>query len=194
MWARKVIWSPVEIDYLKVNRDLPVNQLSLSLAKTRNAIAVKLREIDGRPYKQQGKKNKFSRIGKRKDLGIFLRSSWESNFCRYLKHHNQSFMYEPKVFLFENVKHGTVSYVPDFRVESPSGDYNWIEIKGMLKSSDKTRIRRFKKLYPEDFVRLKAVCNPNTAAEKFFLEMNVPILAHYRSLDKQYKDVIPHWE
>ena len=45
----------------------------------------------------------------------------------------------------------------------------WIEIKGMLDSQSETAIRRFKKYYPEEFKKLKAVVGrKNTKADKFF--------------------------
>lgn len=189
MWRRgPIIWSPVETDWLKSNRDkLPIDQLAIALAKSRNAVSNKMKELDGKPVKKAGKGK--TKIGKRKDLGIFLRSAWEANVARWIKHQGKGFMYEPKNFIFDKFKHGTVSYVPDFLV-----DGDWIEVKGMLKGSDKTRIRRFKKFYPEEFKRLKAVCNPNTDSDRFFQEMGVPIAAYYRDLDKQFKGVIENWE
>lgn len=193
MWRRgPIIWSPVEVDYLKVQRNLqPIDQLAIALAKSRNAVSNKMKELDGKPVKKTGKGK--IKIGKRKDLGIFLRSAWEANTARWFKSQNKSFMYEPKNFIFDKFKHGTVSYVPDFRIEGPAG-YHWVEVKGMLKGSDKTRIRRFKKFYPQEFAQLVAICNPNTESDKFFKEMGVPILAYYRDLDKTFKGVIEHWE
>lgn len=193
MWGRgKIVWSPVEIDYLKANRSFPIDQLAIALAKSRNGVMNKMKELDGKPVAKSSKGR--TKIGKRKDLGIFMRSGWEANVARYFKHKKISFMYEPKNFHFEKFKHGTVSYVPDFRLEGIDGNYQWVEVKGMLKGTDKTRIRRFKKFYPEEFSRLHAICNPNTAGDKFFQEMGIPILAYYRHLDKEFKVVIPDWE
>ena len=46
----KVVWSPVEEEYLKKHReDTSVNQLTIALAKSRNAIKRKLDEFDGKP-------------------------------------------------------------------------------------------------------------------------------------------------
>lgn len=190
MWGRgPIVWSPVEVDYLKLNRHTQaIDQLAIALAKSRNAVSNKMKELDGKPVKKAGKGR--SKIGKRKDLGIFMRSGWEANVARWLKHEGRTYMYEPKNFIFDKFKHGTVSYVPDFYVDNTY----WVEVKGMLKGSDKTRIRRFKKFYPEEFKNLKVVCNPNTAADKFFKEVGVPIISYYRDLDKQFKALIPEWE
>ena len=196
MWARgKIVWSPVEVDYLRVHRDEPVFQLTIALAKSANAIRNKVREIDGKPVATSSRKT-ISRLGKRKDLGLFMRSGWEANVARYFKSMNQEFLYEPKVFVFEKFKHGTVSYVPDFRLEFPSrdGQYHWIEVKGFLKGVDKTKIRRFKKFFPEEFARLRAICNPKTKAEAFFQEMGVPIISYYKDLNKEFKAKLPNWE
>lgn len=202
MWRRgKVIWSPVEVEYLKKNKDQPVSQLSIALAKTKTAVTNKLKELKGIKPKTQGKQNKISRIGKRKDLGgLFLRSGWEANVARWLKHKKYTYMYEPKVFPFfgvpgqKDVKHGTINYVPDFRIDKGK-DYKWLEVKGMLKASDKTRIRRFKKYYPDEFKKLVAVVgSKSTKAAKFFQEMGVPIMAYYNDLNKEFKDSIPNWE
>ena len=188
----KTRWSPVEIDYLKANRDkISENQLSVALGKSRNAIKTKCAELDGK--KVTKKMSKRSVIGKRVDLdGLFMRSNWEANTLRYLKMKKKTVKYEPKVFYFEGVKSGTMSYLPDFYVEE---DDSWIEVKGMLDGRSKTQIRRFKKHYPEEFKKLKVVVgSANTKAAKFFEEMGVPILAYYNDLNKQYKDKIPGWE
>lgn len=187
--ARKVVWSPVEIDYLKAHReDMSTNQLSLALAKSRNAIKRKCDELDGK--KVTKKMNKRSVIGKRADLNQFFRSNWEANVARWLNHQGKKWEYEPRVFIFEGIKHGTVSYCPDFKTPS-----TWIEVKGYLDGKGKTAIRRFKKYHPKEFKKLRAIVgSPGTAADKFFKEMGVPIIAYMRDLNKEFKDSIPHWE
>ena len=98
----RITWSPVEVDFLKENRDtISIDQLTVMLAKSRNAIIRKMKELDGKPL--PGKKNKKSVIGKRKDLNnIFFRSSWESNSSRYFNHIGwKDWLFEPKQFFFE---------------------------------------------------------------------------------------------
>lgn len=195
MFFKSVTWSPCEVDYLKANRETrSVNELSLYLAKSRNAIKNKLAELDGK-VTSKIKKNKISRIGKRDDIvkngkAQFFRSSWEANIARWLTSKGITWEYEPKVFVFEKIKHGTVSYCPDFESEG-----SWIEIKGMLDGHSATALRRFKKFYPEEFKKLKAVVGRrNTKADKFFQKLGVPILAYINELDKEYKTQIEHWE
>ena len=190
MFRGKVKWSPVEVEYLKEHRDdMPINQLTIALAKSRNAITRKLNELDGKVTTV--KRNKKSYIGKRKDLdGQFMRSRWEANVARWLNYKNRRWEYEPEVFFFDGIKHGTVSYLPDFKVGTL-----WLEVKGQLNPKGKTAVRRFKKFYPQEFKKLRAVVGRRgTQADQFFIEMGVSIMAYYNELDKKYKDTIPNWE
>jgi len=185
-----VKWSPVETDYLKEHRtDMSENQLSLALAKSRNAIKRKCMELDGKPLPQ--KMSRRSVIGKRKDLGQFFRSNWEANCARVWNQEGKKWEYEPKVFVFPGVKRGTVSYCPDFKVSSGE----WVEIKGLLDGRGRTAIRRFKKHYPEESSKLRAIVGrPGTKAEKFFKELGVPIYAYMNELEKKWKKILPNWE
>lgn len=185
----KVVWSPVETEYLKKNRKKQtINQLSLALAKSRNAIKRKMDELDGKEVPQ--KQSKRSVIGKRKDLNQYFRSNWEANIARWFNHEGISWSYEPKVFIFDGIKRGTVSYCPDFRV-----DDGWVEVKGLLDSRGRTAIRRFKKYYPEEFKKLKAIVGrPGTKADEFFKSLGVPILGYINELDKEFRNKIANWE
>lgn len=194
MFFRQATWSPCELDWLKLNREeRSINEISLYLSKSRNAVKNKLLELDGK-YNSI-KKNKISRIGKRDDIvkngkPQFFRSSWEANVARLLDFQKKNWIYEPQVFIFDKIKHGTVSYCPDIKQ-----DNLWIEIKGMLDGNSATAIRRFKKFYPEEFCKLRAVVGrPNTKADKFFKKLEVPILYYINELDKEYKEKIPGWE
>lgn len=196
---RKVVWSPVEIDYLRTHRDESINQLTIALAKSRNAINNKLAELDGKPIKTSKKSGKRTKIGKRKDLfNTFVRSGWEADVYRVLlKEGHKSVQYEPTTFTFTQfgVKHGTVSYCPDFRVTLATGEYIWIEVKGFLKSQDKTKIRRFKKHYPEEYKRLMVVVgSEKTAAAKFFKELGVPFYGTLQAFKKKWASKIQSWE
>lgn len=209
---QKIVWSEVEVDWLKANRDkMPITQLAGKLSKSRNAVKVKLAELDGKPIAKKKKaKNSISKIGRRKDCdNHFFRSAWEADCYRFIKHlqqHRQvlngldkqirSIEVEPHTFTFTQFghTHGTIAYTPDLRV-SNTIDYVWIEVKGWLDAQDKTRIRRLKKYYPNEFKKLVAITgSPNTAATKFFEEMGVPVIYYINELKKQWRDVIPNWE
>ena len=197
MFRNRVQWSPIEIEYLqKHHSSIPIDQLTIALAKSRNAIKNKLAELAGKPVKKGKKSGAKSKIGKRKDLGIFQRSGWEADFLRYCIYKGLKADYEPTTFSFITfgITHGTVSFTPDFKLYTKN-DYLWIEVKGFLKTSDKTRIRRFKKYFPQEFDKLQVIVgSPNTAADKFFKSMNVPIYAYFNDWKKKYKDIVPNWE
>jgi len=184
-------WSPVEEEFLRAHReDMSINQLSLSLAKSRNAITRKLGEFDGKVFTK--KMSKRSVIGRRVDLNQFFRSNWEANCARWFNHKGKHWAYEPRVFSFleHGVQRGTVSSCPDFRVGTL-----WVEVKGFLDPKGKTAIRRFKRFYPKDFKRLRAIVGrPGTNADKFFKELGVPVMAYISDLNKKYKDKLPNWE
>jgi hypothetical protein len=186
----RVQWSPVEESYLKEHRADNENQLTIALAKSRAAIKRKLDEFDGKP--QTKKMNKRSVIGKRLDLGQFCRSGWEANCLRWLNKTNREWKYEPKIFHFEGIKHGTTSYLPDIYL--PKEDI-YIEVKGMLDTKSKVALRRFKKYYPDEWKKLRGIVGRRgTAADKFFAAEGIPILAYYNELDREWRGTLEHWE
>lgn len=86
---------------------------------------------------------------------FYFRSSWEANYARYLqllKDSNQivSWEYESKTFWFESIKRGVRSYKPDFKINELNGNYFWVEVKGFFDSKSLTKIKRFRKYYPEE--------------------------------------------
>lgn len=199
---RKVVWSPVEIEYLAKHISDPINQLSIALAKSRGAIEKRIKEIKtGKPAEPKKKNGRRSKIGKRADCeNKFFRSGWEANCYRLFRTMDEikKIEYEPQDFTFWQfgIKKGTVTYTPDFRLTYKSGEVVWVEVKGgFMKPTDKTKIRRFKKYYPQDFDLLVAVTpglTSKTAA--FFEEQGVPIRWVYPELNKLYKNTIPGWE
>ena len=208
MFGRRVCWSPVEVEYLKKHKDDPVNQLTIALAKSRNAIKNKLTELrTGKvPAKKKGGRQTF-RIGKRKDCNnLFLRSSYEANVYRWMQHVGltewgsqvSSIEYEPTVFDFTQFGHksGTLHYIPDFKITLCNGDYIWLEVKGgFMKAQDKTRTRRFQKYYPEEFKHLSVITSSEKAkSTEFFKASGIPVIQYYLELKKQYSKIIPNWE
>jgi len=128
--------------------------------------------------------------GWREDLQIKVRSGWEAKVLRWLTSQQETWEYEPKRFEFP-IKRGTRSYTPDIYLKDKD---IWIEIKGALSSTDKTRIRRFKKYYPDEFAKLVGIPGtPTTEAAVWFSTMGIPIMAHVLELDKEFRDVIPNW-
>ena len=118
--------------------------------------------------------------GKRADIGIFVRSAWEANYARYLNWlvaHGKikNWEYEPDVFYFENIKRGTRSYLPDFKVENNDGTIEYHEVKGWMDATSKTKLKRMKKYYPDVKIVL----------------VNKPV---YNVLAKTVSKLVANWE
>lgn len=111
-----------------------------------------VRKIYSNGRKESEKHHSRAKGGKRKDLdNIYFRSSWEANIARYYNYLGIKWEYEPKTFVFKNITRGSVSYTPDFYI--PEED-KWIEVKGWMDSKSKTKLRRFKDQYPEEYSKL----------------------------------------
>lgn len=87
----------------------------------------------------------------------FFKSKSEERYALYLEWLRQcksilEWRYEPKTFWFNeagaNLKRGTVSYKPDFVVIEQHGHY-WVEVKGYMDPKSLTKIKRFRKYFPE---------------------------------------------
>ena len=89
----------------------------------------------------------------------YYRSRWEANYARYLQWQLEQRMikaweHEPQTFWFSEIKRGCLTYLPDFRVENLDGTHLWIEVKGWMCPRSKTKIKRFKKYYPEEQLKI----------------------------------------
>jgi len=199
---RKTIWSPVEVEYLKKHRHDAVNQLTIALAKSQHAVRKRIKQgFDGKVLSTKKPNQRYSKIGKRKDCNnMFFRSGWEANVYRLLRTDKDIKLieYEPTTFSFTSfgILKGTVSYTPDFKITYQDGSYEWIEVKGgWMKAADKTKLRRFKKFFPDEYDKLVAVTpGPTSKTTKFFEDFDVPIKWHYPELNKTYRKTIPNWE
>ncbi len=107
-------------------------------------------------YALSKKDRMFTRTkgGRREDIGIFVRSSWEANYARYLNMLKANgdilqWEYEAEAFEFKRIKKGTRSYRPDFKIWFPDGHIEYHEVKGWLMPKAKTALKRMAKYYPE---------------------------------------------
>ena len=110
----------------------------------------------------------------------YMRSKWERNYARYLmwlqdNKQIKEWDYEPKRFMFNDIKRGSNSYLPDFRVVDNNDNTVWHEIKGQMEQKDRTKMKRFLKYYPE---------------EKFVLIDS----DQYKAIAKEVKRIINEWE
>lgn len=114
---------------------------------------MQLQLIDGKVTWKQG----WAEIS---DKRYYFRSRWEYRYALYLdfmKKHNHiiDWFYEPHTFYFEGIKRGTNNYKPDFKVIFPSGNEEWIEVKGYMDAKSATKIKRMAKYFPD--VKLRVV-------------------------------------
>ena len=87
----------------------------------------------------------------------------------------KDWLHEPQTFWFEGVKRGCVTYLPDFKVINLDDTHEWIEVKGFMDSKSKTKIRRFKKYYPKESLRVMGA-------------------KWYKSNSAKLSNLIPGWE
>lgn len=88
--------------------------------------------------------------GKRK----YFRSRWEANYARYLeflKTSNQikDWQHEAKVFWFDGIKRGCMSFLPDFQITELNDSLAYHEVKGWMDDRSKTKIRRMAIYHPD---------------------------------------------
>jgi hypothetical protein len=88
-----------------------------------------------------------------------FRSHWEVNYAYYLEFLKQrgdiaGWLYEDQVFYFDGIRRGTTNYTPDFKVIFKDGRHEWREVKGWLDPKSKTKLKRMKKYFPKEIVRL----------------------------------------
>jgi hypothetical protein len=86
-----------------------------------------------------------------------MKSIWERNIARYLewlKVHKQikEWEYEPKTFVFDAIKFGNRTYTPDFRITENSGKQHWLEVKGWMDPTSKTKLSRMARYFPAERV------------------------------------------
>jgi hypothetical protein len=93
---------------------------------------------------------------------IYFRSGWEVKVALYLQMlleglKIRNWEHEPRTFWFEEIKRGVRSYKPDFKITQLDGTHYWVEVKGYMDKKSATKIKRFKKYYPnEELVVLDA--------------------------------------
>ena len=97
-------------------------------------------------------KSQWEVIGGKKH---YYRSMMEMNYAKQLEHFKQlgtilEWEHEPKIFYFEGIKRGVTNYTPDFRVTELDGTCYYCEVKGYFDAKSKTKVRRFRKYYPEE--------------------------------------------
>lgn len=91
--------------------------------------------------------------GMREDIGIYVRSRWEANYARYLNILKENgdikdWKYEQDTFIFDEIKRGTRSYTPDFKIINNDSIIEYHEIKGYMDDKSRIKLKRMEKYYP----------------------------------------------
>ena len=133
----------------------------------------------------------ISKKGRREDLGgVYFRSAVEANIARYFNFVGVKWEYEPKEFVFP-IRRGIRSFRPDFYL--PEED-RWVEVKGWLDRESMTRLRRFKKYYPEEFKKMVVYAQaPSKKAISELLRMGCDFVS-YDIIEKLFGSLIREWE
>jgi len=93
---------------------------------------------------------------------IYFRSQIEVKVANHLQALQDglkinSWDYEPETFWFLEIKRGVRSYKPDFKITRLDGTHYWLEVKGYMDKKSNTKIKRFRKYYPnEELIILKS--------------------------------------
>ena len=106
------------------------------------------------PCRSKGPRGGRGRSGIREDIRMYVRSSWEANYARYLnflveKKKILRWEYEVDTFEFTGIKRGTRFYTPDFKVFENDGSIIYHEVKGYMDQRSKTKLKRMAKYYPQ---------------------------------------------
>ena len=147
--------------------------------------------------KRRGLGNAYqhTKTGARADLGGIVAScSWEADVMRTLQLFKIPYQFEPRVFEFPIDGRGKMSaYLPDIYL--PKTD-EFIEIKGMLDGRGRTKLRKFKKNYPEEFKKLTVIISKSNKANKLFFKHKLCVenILYYEHIVKLFADKIINWE
>jgi hypothetical protein len=98
----------------------------------------------------------------------YMKSQWELNWACYQEFRRKrglikDWLYEPDEYWFDQIKRGTRSYRPDFKIIGFKDEFYYDEVKGYMDKTSLTKLNRMKKYYPHivvniiDHARIKAV-------------------------------------
>lgn len=126
------------------NQNRPMSEETIEIMKGR---AKEMLKTKGNRMWKQGRRT----IGNKE---IFFRSRWEYNYALYLEYIKtkgliKEWEYESTRFVFEKIKRGTTSYLPDFTVTRNDDTKYYVEIKGWMYASGATKLKRMEKYYPD---------------------------------------------
>jgi predicted nucleic acid-binding Zn ribbon protein len=139
------------------------------------------RGATNRPARRRERAHTRGVGGIREDLGIYMRSTWEANWARYLRlgiaqGSVKAWEYEPVTFTFPDGADPHVrSYTPDFRVCMPDGSTVYHEVKGWMTDRARRALELMRQFHPEVVVQVFS-------------------RRAYQQLTQRWRDSIPEWE
>lgn len=117
--------------------------LNVKLAMQKPEIRQKMREnhidVSGSNNNMFGKPCPYAK--KIKYKGVWMRSSWEVKYAKYLDKRGIKWFYEPKRFNL-----GQLTYLPDFYLPEKK---KYVEIKGWMSPESYFKIKKFLETYPQ---------------------------------------------
>lgn len=199
-------WTPHEDAYLLValERAVPLATILKTLNRPEGGIKARLHRLGYNPRSSDPLSDLREKVqappvipagafkaGYRPDIDISVRSGWEANIARWFNSQAIDWQYEPRTFYFPNLKRGARAYLPDFYLTTQD---KWIEVKGRLKSTDRTKLKRFLKYCPEESSKLQGIPkNTSSEAAQGFRALGIPIYAYYDDICAEAEN-IPGWE
>jgi hypothetical protein len=124
-------------------------------------------------YKRKKTRKTRYKSGFKADIGITVRSGWEANVARILNLHKIPFLFESQPYVLTLANGKTVGYLPDFHVDLGKGFNVIIEVKGKY---------------------IKSLYKPRLLAQQYNVTVYLIDQEIYKSLEKEYKSLIPLWE
>jgi hypothetical protein len=145
--------------------------------KNRRSYAGKNNPMYGKPSPKGSGRGKG---GIRKDIGHYVRSTWEANICRVLKYFNKNYDYEKHRFKI-SLNNIDYTYCPDLKINN-----TFWEIKGHAKSS-KNWI-----CFCKDCVRNRSTMEE--VKNKYKIKIILIGNEEYNHFKNRFKKVIKGWE
>ena len=159
-YGYKVIARELKLSYTQT-RNLFLRYLNLNVRTGQDVVTEKVRKF--RSNRVKGKNNPFydwpklkghlhdsSKKGiqgyykKKSGQYIWLRSSWEYIYAKWLDSKNINWEYEPKSYKLSNGE----TYRPDFKILDENNFY-FVEVKGALYKERLYKVKMFREEYPE---------------------------------------------
>lgn len=156
------------------------------------------KKVDGRKIPASAKFAKAKR-GKREDIHpkYVFRSATEANFARILDLEKVKWKFEERVFTFTGYERKPFQYIPDFEVTKGTRRFKkgWYEVKGYMDSKSRSKLKRFRIVYPKEAANMTIVLYRSTDKRniEFCKKLGFKTM-FYDKLTEEFEPRIPTWE